>query len=126
MRRSMFLPLVVVGLWLLQAEAVTRDDFLMQTTQDLVDVCSVKPGEPNYEGSLGFCLGFEVGAFQYYLALAAASPQDSFICLPEPSPPRTDVTQWFLAWARENPQYMKEPPVDGFFRFLQATWPCRR
>ena len=48
MRRSMFLPLVAVGLWLLQAEAVTRDDFLMQTTQDLVDVFSVKPGEPSY------------------------------------------------------------------------------
>ena len=57
MRRLMFLPLVAVGLWLLQAEAVTRDDFLMQTTQDLVDVCSVKPGEPSYEGALGFCLG---------------------------------------------------------------------
>src|SRR4030095_4571847 len=122
MRRSMFLPLVAVGLLLLQAEAVTRDDFLMQTTQDLVDVCSVKPGEPSYEGALGFCLGYEVGAFQYYLALAAASPQDSFIWLPEASPPRADVTQWFLAWARENPQYMNERPVDGFFRFLQATW----
>jgi len=122
----MFLPLVAIGLWLSQAEAVTRDDFLMQTTQDLVDVCSVKPGEPNYEGSLGFCFGFEVGAFQYYSALAAASPQDSFICLPEPSPPLDHVTQWFLAWARENPQSMNEKPVDGFFRFLQATWPCRR
>jgi hypothetical protein len=126
MRRSMFLPLIAVGLWLLQAEALTRDDFLMRTTQDLVDVCSVKPGEPDYEGSLGFCLGYEVGAFQYYLALAAASPQDSFICLPEPSPPREHVAQWFLAWARDNPQHMNEPPVDGFFRFLQATWPCRR
>jgi hypothetical protein len=122
----MFLPLVAVGLWFLQAEAVTRDDFLMQTTQDLVDVCSVKPGDPSYEGALGFCLGYEVGAFQYYLALAAASPQDSFICLPEPSPLRADVAQWFLAWARDNPQHMNERAVDGFFRFLQATWPCRR
>ena len=63
MRRSMFLPLVAVGLWLLQAEAVTRDDFLMQTTQDLVDVCSVKPGEPNYEGSWGFVLASRLGLF---------------------------------------------------------------
>jgi hypothetical protein len=126
MRRLMFLLLVAVGIWLLHAEAVTRDDFLMQTTQDLVDVCSVKPDEPLYEGALGFCLGYEVGAFQYYLALAAASPQDSFICLPEPSPLRADVAQWFLAWARDNPQHMNERAVDGFFRFLQATWPCRR
>jgi len=126
MRRSMFLLLAAVGLWLLQAEAVTRDDFLMQTTQDLVDVCSVKPGEPLHEQAQAFCMGYEVGAFHYYLALAARSPQDSFLCLPEPTPARTDVIQWFLAWARENPRYMDERPVDGFFRFLEATWPCRR
>jgi hypothetical protein len=126
MRRSMFLLLVAVGLWLLQADAVTREDFQMQTTQDLVDVCSVKPGETNYEGALGFCYGFEEGAFQYYMALAAGSPQDAFICLPQPTPSRTDVMQWFLAWARDNPRYMNERPADGLFRFLQATWPCRR
>jgi hypothetical protein len=126
MRRWMSLLFVAVGLWLLPAEAVTRDDFLMQTTQDLVDVCSVKPGEALYEGSLGFCYGFEEGAFQYYMALAAGSPQDAFVCLPQPTPARADVMQWFLSWARENARYMNEPPVEGFFRFLQATWPCRR
>jgi hypothetical protein len=105
---------------------VTRDDFLMQTTQDLVDVCSVKPGDPHYEGALGFCHGFEEGAVQYYLEVAAGSPEEAFVCLPEPRPSRADVMQWFLAWARENPQYAKERPVDGFFRFLAATWPCRR
>jgi hypothetical protein len=126
MRRSMFLLFVAVGLWLLRAEAVTRDDFTMQTTQDLVDVCSVKPGDPNYEGAQAFCLGYEVGAFHYYLALAAGSPEEAFVCLPEPTPSRTDITQWFLAWARDNPRYLNERPVDGFFRFLEATWPCRR
>jgi Rap1a immunity proteins len=126
MRRSMFLLFVAAGLWLLQAEAATRDDFLMQTTQDLVDVCSVKPGDPNYEGALGFCYGFGAGAFQYYSELAAASQQDRFVCLPEPSPSRTDVLQWFLAWARDNPRYLNERPVDGLFRFLTATWPCQR
>jgi hypothetical protein len=122
----MFLLLAVVALWLLQAEAVTPDDFLMRTTQDLVDVCSVKPGEPNYEGALGFCYGYGTGAFHYYQTQAAASPEDAFLCLPEPTPPRAHVVQWFLAWAGQNPQYLKEQPVDSFFRFLQATWPCRR
>jgi Rap1a immunity proteins len=126
MRRWMFLLFVAVGVWLLQADAVTRDDFSMQTTQDLVDVCSVKPGDPNYEGALGFCYGYGSGAFHYYQTQAAASPQDAFLCLPEPTPSRADIVQWFLAWARENPQHLNERPVDGFFRFLQATWPCRR
>jgi hypothetical protein len=33
MRCAVFPLFVALGLWLLQAEAVTRDDFLMQTTQ---------------------------------------------------------------------------------------------
>lgn len=126
MRRSMFLPLVAVGLWLLQAEAVTRDDFLMQTTQDLVDVCSVKSGEPLYEGAMGYCFGYTMGAFQYYQSYTGNISQEAFVCLPEPTPPRADIIQWFLAWARDNSRYMNERPVDGFFRFLEVTWPCRR
>ena len=126
MRRLMSLLLVAFGVWLLQAEAVTRDDFTMQTAQDLVDVCSVKPGEPNYEGALGFCYGFEEGAVQYYMTLAGSSPKDAYVCLPQPPPSRSDVIQWFLAWGRENSRYMTERPVDVFFRFLEATWPCRR
>lgn len=126
MRRLVFLLLVAVGLWLSQAEAVTREDFLMQTAQDLVDVCSAQPGEPFYEGAMGFCFGFGVGAFQYYQAYTGNIAQGAFLCIPEPTPPRSDIAQWFLAWARENTRYMNERPVDAFFRFLQATWPCRR
>ena len=80
MRRSMLLLFVAVGLWLLQAEAVTRDDFLMQTTQDLVDVCSVKPGEPSYEGALGFVLATRLGLFSTTWRTRRGSPQDPFIC----------------------------------------------
>jgi hypothetical protein len=126
MRRSVCLLLMTAGLWVLQAEAVTRDDFLMQTTQDLVDVCSVKPGEPLYEAAMGFCFGYGVGAFQYYQAYTGNIAQEAFICAPEPTPPRSDIVHWFLAWARDNPRHLTERPVDGFFRFLQATWPCRR
>ena len=126
MRRSVFFLLVAVSVWLVHAEAVTRDNFLMRTTQDLVDVCSVKPGEPLYEAAVGFCHGFGVGAYQYYQAETAASASDRFVCPPEPVPARTDIVQWFIAWAREHPQYLNERPVDGLFRFLGDTWPCRR
>ena len=126
MRRSMFLLLVAVGLWLLPAEAVTSDDFLMQNTQDLVDLCSVKPGEPLYDAAMGYCFGYTMGAFQYYQAYTGNISQDAFVCMPEPTPARADIIQWFLAWARDNPSSMTERPVDGFFRFLMATWPCRR
>jgi len=34
--------------------------------------------------------------------------------------------QMFLAWTKQNPQYMSEPPVDSIFRFLESRFPCRR
>jgi hypothetical protein len=30
----------------------------------------------------------------------------------------------FVAWARQSPQYMNEPPVQGLARFLIGRWPC--
>jgi hypothetical protein len=99
MRRSVFCLLVAVSVWLVHAEAVTRDNFLMRTTQDLVDVCSVQPGEPLYEAAVGFCHGFGVGAYQYYQAERAASASDRFVCPPVPVPARVDIVQWLIAWA---------------------------
>ena len=32
----------------------------------------------------------------------------------------------FVTWAREHPQHMGEPPVEALFRWLVATWPCRK
>jgi hypothetical protein len=126
MRRLIFLMFVAVSMGFLQAEAATRDDFLMQTTQNLVNVCSVQPEDPLYGAALGFCYGYGVGTFQYYQAYTGNMAESAFVCVPEPTPPRSNIVQWFLAWARDHPQYMNERPVDGFFRFLQDTWPCRR
>ena len=74
----------------------------------------------------GFATASGCGAYQYYQAERAGLPSDRFVCLPEPVPARTDIVQWFIAWAREHPQYLHERPVDGLFRFLGNTWPCRR
>jgi hypothetical protein len=124
--RGKGVPIVLaLALWPLVAAAVTRDNFLMRTARDYVEVCSAAESDPLYQAAIGFCHGYGVGAVHYYLAATADGKQAAFVCLPDPRPPRTETLQKFLAWARANPQFMDERPVDAIFRFLAAEWPCR-
>jgi hypothetical protein len=46
MHRVMFVLVVAVSLWLLCSEAVTRDHFIIRSTQDLVEICLVPEKDP--------------------------------------------------------------------------------
>jgi Rap1a immunity proteins len=126
MRRFLWVIGIAVCLWPLLSGGVTRDEFLVRTTQDYVGLCSTSPNDPMYAAATGFCHGYGVGAYHYYQAATAGPEAKPFICAPEPTPPRAEIVQMFLAWAREHPEYMGERPVDSLFRFLGEKFPCRR
>jgi hypothetical protein len=126
MRRFVWVIGIAVCLWPLLSGGVTRDEFLVRTTQDYVGLCSTSPNDPMYAAATGFCHGYGVGAYHYYQAATAGPEAKPFICAPEPTPPRAEIVQMFLAWAREHPEYMGERPVDSLFRFLGEKFPCRR
>ena len=73
MRRYLYVVVLAVSLCPLLAEAVTRDEFLVRTTQDYVRLCSTNPSDPLYAAAMGFCHGYGVGAFHYYLATTLLS-----------------------------------------------------
>jgi Rap1a immunity proteins len=126
MRGKGLLIVLALVLWPLLAEAVTRDNFLMRTARDYVDVSSTPENDPLYQAAMGFCQGYGVGVWHYYLAATADGKERAFVCPPNPQPSRTEAIQKFLTWARANPQVMDERPVDAIFRFLASEWPCRR
>jgi Rap1a immunity proteins len=126
MHRMLFVLVVAVSLWAFASEAVTRDNFLVRHTRDYVEICSVSDNDPQRDAAIGFCHGYGVGAVHYYLAAHSGPQARKFVCLPDPPPSRSEVVQMFLAWARENPQYMNEPAVETIFHWLAAKWPCRK
>jgi hypothetical protein len=126
MRRSMFALMLVVSIVSLSALAATPDQFRVRSTADLVEICSTPANDPMYAAAISFCHGFAVGAYHYYLASVSGPEGKSFVCLPDPPPSRTEGVQMFVAWARQNPQYMDEPAVETLFRWLATTWPCRK
>jgi Rap1a immunity proteins len=127
MRGKVLAIVLVMALWPLCSKALTRDDFLVRTTQDLVELCTASETDPLYHAALGFCHGYAVGAYHYHqAAIAAGAEKTEFVCFPDPPPTRVESIQMFLAWTKANPQYMNERPVDSIFRFLESKFPCRR
>jgi hypothetical protein len=127
MRWKELIIVLTMILWPLYSEALTRDDFLVHTTQDLVKLCTARESEPLYQAAIGFCHGYAAGAYQYHQAITTSGAEHtSFVCFPEPPPTRTEAIQMFVTWTKENPQYLNERPVDSMFRFLATKFPCRR
>jgi hypothetical protein len=104
--------------------AATAENFIVKTTSDLVALCETEPSQPNYVAAIHFCEGFGVGAYQYYLALAARDPAARYVCTPDPPPTRDNVKTAFVAWAKSNPSVMSDAPVNSLFRYLGQTYPC--
>ena len=69
-------------LWPFYAAALTRDDFLIRTTQDLLTLCTARESDPLYQAAIGFCHGYATGAYQYYEATTTGAEQAAFVCLP--------------------------------------------
>lgn len=106
------------------AGAVTEEDFLADTTQQLLNLCTASPDDPLYSHAINFCHGYLVGAWDYYEAahIGAGGPQ--LVCFPDPPPSRNDAINMFVEWAKAHPQYMQNKPVNTEFRFLTEKYPC--
>ena len=86
MRRVVWVIGLAVCLWPLLSGGATRDEFLVRTTQDYVAICSTSPHDPLYAAAMGFCHGYAVGAYHYYLA-EAAGPKGTALRLPARATP---------------------------------------
>jgi hypothetical protein len=106
--------------------AVSPNDFFVTTTADLVDLCSVGASDEMHTAAIHFCHGFVAGAYQFYVAERGVAGAPQLYCLPNPPPTRDQAISMFVAWARSNPQYMSDLPVNSLMRFATATWPCKK
>ena len=104
--------------------AADADNFRVNSTGDLLALCSSDPAAPNYSAAIYFCHGFASGAYQYYQMAAAALPAARFVCVLDPAPSRSEAIAEFVEWARRNPNYTADKPVDLIFRYLGERYPC--
>ena len=128
MFKKIFQSLVLVSLLApcLARAAVTDEDFVLSTTQNLVNLCAVSASDPRAKEAIQMCEGYMLGAYHFYLATNSGQGDMRLVCMPNPTPARNEAVAMFVEWAKANPQYMKEAPVETEFRFLSAKWPCKK
>lgn len=95
----------------------------LETTRALFELCAAEPGSPRYGARLSYCEGFIAGTGLLYEKLVDAGAIRPWACAPS-APSAEQIRAAFVTWARANPRYLDEPPVDGFWRAMAATWPC--
>jgi len=122
-RSLVLVSLLVPGL---AGAALTDEDFVLGTTQNLVNLCTVSASDPRAKEAIQMCEGYMLGAYHFYLATNSGRGDMRLVCMPNPTPTRNEVAAMFVAWAKANPQYMKEAPVETEFRFLSAKWACKK
>jgi len=107
-----------------QSAAATAQQRHVESTGDLVELCSVSAGDPLYDAAMGFCLGYVDAAIDYHAALTAGPKNDPIAC-PETDVTREEVVVVFMEWSKRNTQLLKgESPVTGLMRAAAEKWPC--
>ena len=124
-QKKIFLFFLIVFLLPGFAGAVSEEDFEAHTAQSLINLCSASHDDPLYQQAIHFCHGYFEGAYQYYESMSSGPKGIKFVCVPDPLPSRNKAIGMFVEWAKKNPQYMNERPVEAEFRFLMETWPCK-
>ena len=123
--KTICLLLVLAFLLPAIAGAVSEKDFEVQTTENIVNLCTVSPDDPLYHQAINFCHGYLVGAYRYYESAGSGPAGLKLVCLPDPPPSRNDSVAMFVEWVKAHPQFLKENPVETEFRFLMEEWPCK-
>ena len=124
-RKTIILLLVAAILFPGSAGAVSEKDFEVQTTENIINLCTASPDDPLYHQAINFCHGYLVGAYRYYEAAGSGPAGLKLVCLPDPPPSRNDAFAMFVEWVKAHPQYLKEKAVETEFRFLMEKWPCK-
>jgi hypothetical protein len=128
MRMDVLAVSAMLALWPLQAGAqdagtVDAGDFVVETGQDLFDLCSVDASNSLHDEALQFCAGFFQGMKHYHDRMSAGPDVKPIVCAPSDVTLK-DAIDMYVAYGRANPQFLAEDPADNVVRAAMATWPC--
>lgn len=106
------------------ARAVIAEHFVVDTTADLVELCTVAEGDEMATAAIHFCHGYLIGAYHYHVQLMSGPGKTPMFCFPDPPPSRDAAIGAMVVWAKDNTQHLSEEAVDTMLRWLIATYPC--
>ena len=123
--KTFSLLFVLVFLLPVFAGAVSENDFEVQTTENLINLCTTPVEDPLHNHAINFCHGYFAGAYHYYEAISAGPEEIQLVCFSDSPPSRNDAIAMFIEWVENHPQHLGDKPVESQFRFLMEKWPCK-
>lgn len=107
--------------------ATSEQDFALNTTHDLVDLCSAPPDDPMHDQAKELCLGYIAGAANLHRFLVAEKKlAGGPLACPERTVSREEFAQAFVAWANAHTQYMNDLPAAVMARAAGEKYPCTK
>ena len=98
----------------------TSVNISIRTAGDLADACTVSPTSKANFARLNFCNGFAQGILQ----TNRQTPSGTKICIPSPSPKRSETMKEFATWVRADASRKDELASVAFIRFMGGRFPC--
>jgi Rap1a immunity proteins len=92
----------------------------IRTAGDLADACTVRPTNQSTYARLNFCNGFAQGILQ----TNSQNDSGTRICIPSPSPKRSETMKEFASWVRADPSRKDEVASVAFLRFMAGRFRC--
>jgi hypothetical protein len=108
------------------AGPVSRDDFQVATTANLVSLCGAAETDPLYTAARNFCHGFTVATYRAVTTEQMASrAKHKLFCLPSNNAPTRDqAIADFVKWASARPKTLSDSPTESIAEYLAAQYPC--
>jgi hypothetical protein len=122
--KTMFACIILAFAFGTAQAAFTPEEFKLDHAQQLLDVCTAPTTHPDYLEAYGFRAGYFTGAMHYHRALARGPEHKAIVC-PHHTVTRAEAITVFITWAKDNPQYMSEEPIQALMRAAVAKWPCK-
>ena len=103
-----------------KAPRATPVSINIRTAGDLADACTVTPTSKTSFARLNFCNGFAQGILQ----TNGQNPDGTKICIPSPSPKRSETMKEFASWVRADASRKDDLASVAFLRFMAGRFPC--
>lgn len=120
---------LAAGLALGQSAAMAADDraFLVNSTRDLHNLCTVPDDAAMRTEAINYCMAYIDGAIDYHDVLTKGdNDMKRIVCYPDTATLELGVIT-FIKWGetkQNDDKLMEEQPVLGVLRALSTEWPC--
>ena len=117
-----------LSLSLLASPTMAADEsaFIIDTTADLVTLCTASPDAPTYSAAIHMCHGYVTGVAHFHEALSTELDEDIY-CVPQGDarPSRNEAIAMFVEWVGNNPDSAGTEALDGLLTWASGAFPCK-